>query len=61
MDDELIDIERVVVVFADFELPCADTWSVVDEVFELVEVDEGAFEFIEMQVMNVGHARDLAQ
>lgn len=53
MDDELIDIERVVVVFTDFELPCADAGGVVDEVLELIEVDEGAFELIEVQVVDV--------
>ena len=60
VQDQLIDFERVVVALAEFDLPGADVRGVVEDVFEVIEIDERAFEFVELQVAHVGAARDFA-
>ena len=50
--------QRVVVAFADLDLPGAEAVGVIEDVFEAVEVDEGAFGFFQMKVAEVRGARD---
>jgi len=42
MQDEFIQIERVIARLAQFELPGADVRGVIEDVFELVEIHERA-------------------
>ena len=60
VEDDLIEFMRVVVDFAQFELPGADVRDVVEDVLELVEIHERALEFVEAHLAHVGVARNIA-
>ena len=60
VQDEFVALERVVVAFAQFHLPSADVFHVVEHVLEVVEIHQGAFEFIDPQFAHVGAPGNLA-
>src|SRR2546421_9991240 len=53
MQDEFVQLVRVVVDLAQFDLPGADLRSVIEDVLELVEIHESSLDLIE------GHRLDL--
>ena len=60
VENQLIHLERIVVAFAQFELPGADMLGVVENVFELVEIHERPFDFIEPHLFHFRTAGDVA-
>jgi len=60
MDQNDVGFQRVVVAFSEFDLPCSEAFGVVEDVFESVEIDEGAFELVDMEVFEIGDAGDFS-
>ena len=60
VEDEFIEIERIVVDLAQFDLPRADVRGVVEDVFQLVKVHERAFELVEIHLFDFRAARNIA-
>ena len=47
VQDDFVQIMRVIVGFAQFNLPRANIWSIVKDVFERVEIHQRAFDFVQ--------------
>ena len=60
MENQLVEIERIVVRLAQFELPCPDGLEVIEHMFEFIEIDQRPFEFIEVYLLHFGGAGDMA-
>jgi hypothetical protein len=59
--EDLIQIERVVVVLAQLDLPSGNAFHVVEQVFEDVEVHQRAFDFIKLHLAYLADAADGAE
>lgn len=60
VNDDLVGIEGIVVVFAEFELPGTETGGVIEDVFESIEIDEGALQLVDMETSDIGDAGDVS-
>ena len=58
VEDDFVEVERVVVLLAEFELPGADVLGVVEDVLEVVEIDERALELVDVEFADFGVAGD---
>ena len=61
MDNQFIHFQRIVVAFAQLDLPGFHLRAVVEDVLEFVEVNEGAFDFIHAHLADFSAARDVAE
>src|SRR5438105_2421587 len=50
--NEFVEIERIIIEFAQFNLPRADFPDVVKHMFQLVEINQGAFDLIEVHLLD---------
>ncbi len=48
VDDHDVAFERVVIAFAKLDLPCAEAFCIIEDIFKRVEIDERAFEFVDV-------------
>ena len=52
MQNELVEIKKIVVELAQFNLPGADLLNIVEDMFQFVEIDQCAFDLIEVHLLN---------
>ena len=52
MQNDFVEVKRVVVSFAKFQLPRADMRRIIEDVFKLVEIHECAFDFVEIHFLD---------
>src|SRR6185369_800567 len=61
MEDELIEFHRIVVKLPDLQLPGTDIGRVIQDMLELIEIDQGAFDLVELHRLDFGIARHLPE
>lgn len=54
VDQDDVGFEGIVISFPEFDLPGAKAFGIVEDIFEGVEIDEGAFEFVDVEVFEIG-------
>src|ERR1051325_9135728 len=59
VQNEFIEIERIVIQFPQFDLPCADLLNVVQHVLQFIEVNQRAFNLIQVHLLDFGAARNI--
>jgi len=60
VEDDFVEFERIVVNFAELNLPGADVRNVIKDMIKFIEIDECALDFIEVHFPDFGAARDIA-
>ena len=53
VDDDFISLHGVVIYFPDFDLPGSDAVDVIKYVFEIIEVNQCAFDLSDLQAVDV--------
>lgn len=61
MQNEFVEIERVVVELSQFDLPGADLLDVIEDMFQLVKINQCAFDFIEVHLLDFRTARNISK
>src|SRR5262249_47228301 len=61
MQNEFVEIERVIVELSQLDLPRADLLDVIEDMFQFVEINQGAFDFIEVHLLDFGTPRNIAE
>src|SRR5882762_9740589 len=61
VQDEFVQLHGVILQFPDLQLPGADVRSVVKYMLELVEINQGPFDLVELHRLDLGAPGDLSQ
>ena len=56
VQDQLVQLKRIIVDFANLELPRPNVIHVVQHVFEAIEIDKGSLDLVEVHLFHLGRA-----
>jgi hypothetical protein len=53
VQNKLVDLHRIIVCLAELDLPGAHLRHIVEDMLELIEINEGAFDLVELHLPEV--------
>src|SRR5437879_11571241 len=61
VENEFVEFQRIVVDLPELHLPRPDIRCVIEHVLQFIEIDESAFDFVEIHLLNLRAARNVTE